>query len=252
MGELDGRVAIITGSSRGIGAAIARRFAAEGAVVVVHGRDIEAVASVKAQIEGEGGSAFAVIADVADSEQVQNMLHSVNDGVGPVDVLVANAGGSPIPPCPLDEITDDGWRVSIDANLTGTFLTIKAFLPDMKRQRRGAIVTVSSAAAHRPTARSPIAYAAAKAGIELLTKSIALEAGPHGIRVNCIAPETILTERNLQQIPEPIQQQLIDSHPIKRLGQPDDIADAAVFLVSDRAGWISGITLDVAGGSVLT
>jgi 3-oxoacyl-[acyl-carrier protein] reductase len=109
---------------------------------------------------------------------------------------------------------------------------------------------MSSAAARRPSARSPIAYGAAKAGIELFTQALALQAGPFGIRANCIAPETILTEGNERRIPPEIRPAVIDSHPIKRLGTPEDVAEAALFLGSDEAGWISGVVLDVAGGSV--
>jgi 3-oxoacyl-[acyl-carrier protein] reductase len=121
----------------------------------------------------------------------------------------------------------------------------------MKQRGQGTIINVSSAAARRPTAQSPAAYAAAKAGIELLTKSLALQAGPAGVRVNCIAPETILTQRNQEQIPDNVQEHLRVTHPIQRLGTPDDVAHAALYLASDRASWVSGITLDVAGGSVL-
>jgi 3-oxoacyl-[acyl-carrier protein] reductase len=110
---------------------------------------------------------------------------------------------------------------------------------------------MSSAAARRPTAQSPLAYAAAKAGIEVLTKELAAQAGPDGVRVNCLAPETILTERNQRQIPEAIQDQLRHTHPIQRLGTPDDVAQATLFLATEHSSWISGITLDVAGGSVL-
>jgi 3-oxoacyl-[acyl-carrier protein] reductase len=124
-------------------------------------------------------------------------------------------------------------------------------LPGMKRRGRGVVITMSSAAARRPTERSPLAYAAAKSGIELLTKELALQAGPYGIRVNCLAPETILTERNLRQIPADVQEQLCATHPIRRLGTPEDVAEAAVFLASDHSSWITGITVDVAGGSVL-
>jgi 3-oxoacyl-[acyl-carrier protein] reductase len=114
-----------------------------------------------------------------------------------------------------------------------------------------AIITMSSAAARRPTTLSPIAYAAAKAGIELLTKELAAQAGPSGVRINCLAPETIMTERNQQRIPEAVQERLRQSHPIERLGPPDDVARAALFLASDQSSWISGITVDVAGGAVL-
>ena len=110
---------------------------------------------------------------------------------------------------------------------------------------------MSSAAARRPTAASPVPYAAAKAGIEILTQATALQAGPSGVRVNCLAPETILTERNLRQIPPEVQEQLVGMHPIRRLGTPEDVARAARYLVSDDADWITGVILDVAGGSVL-
>jgi 3-oxoacyl-[acyl-carrier protein] reductase len=249
--ELRDRIALVTGSSRGIGSAIARLFAAEGAAVVVHGRDDEAVAAVRAEIEGSGGRVFSLTADLADYEQVEGMRDSIEQELGPVDTLVANAGGSPIRPGPLEEITEQAWRASVDANLTTTFLTIKAFLPGMKERNRGNIITLSSAAARRPHPGSPIAYAAAKAGIELLTKDLAAQAGPYGVRANCIAPETILTERNQQEIPEEIQDQLRQNHPIRRLGTPEDVARTALFLASVSSAWISGITVDVAGGSVL-
>jgi 3-oxoacyl-[acyl-carrier protein] reductase len=161
---------------------------------------------------------------------------------------VASAGGSFTPPGPLEETSEEGWRASIDGNLTATFLTLKSVLPGMKSRRAGAIITISSVAGHRPHPRSPIPYAAAKAGLEILTRDLAAQVGPFGIRVNCIAPETILTERNRERIPEEQQQALIDLHPIRRLGTPEDIAQAALFLASDQSEWISGIVVDVAGG----
>jgi 3-oxoacyl-[acyl-carrier protein] reductase len=251
MNELEDRVALVTGSSRGIGAAIAKVLAERGAAVIVHGRDTGAVAAVTADIDNAGGRAFEAIADLTEYDQVEGMRDSIEQRFGPVDILVANAGGSPVPPAPLEDITEADWRESVDTNLTATFFTVKAFLPGMKRRQRGNVITVSSAAARRPSAQSPVAYAAAKAAIELFTKEIASQAGPYGIRVNCLAPETILTERNRQQIPDAIQEQLRRAHPIQRLGTPGDVADAALFLASDHSSWISGIVLDVAGGSVL-
>ena len=251
MTDLQGRVALVTGSSRGIGAAIARCFAAEGAAVIVHGRDPQAVAAIQEQIATAGGTVISVLADLTDFTQIQAIRATIENDLGPVEIVVANAGGNPIPPGPVEDITAEAWHASIDANLTATFLTVKAFLPGMKERRRGTIITMSSAAARRPTAGSPIAYAAAKAGIELLTQGIALQAGPFGIRVNCIAPETILTERNRQQIPLPVQDQLRQAHPIQRLGTTEDVAATALFLASERSAWISGVILDVAGGSVL-
>lgn len=121
----------------------------------------------------------------------------------------------------------------------------------MKQRGSGAIVTMSSAAARRPDARSPAAYAAAKAGIELLTQDLAAQVGPYGVRVNCVAPETILTERNQQMIPPDVKAALVETHPIRRLGTVDDVAQAVLFLVTQRSAWVTGIVLDVAGGSVL-
>ncbi len=251
MTDLDGRVALVTGSSRGIGAAIVRLFAERGAAVIVHGRDADAVGTVVADIDNSGGHARPAIADLTRYDQIESMRDSIEQGLGPIDILVANAGGSNVRPGPLEDIAEADWRESVDANLTATFLTIKAFLPGMRQRHQGTIITMSSAAARRPTPQSPLGYAAAKAGIEVLTKELAAQAGPDGVRVNCLAPETILTERNQQQIPEAIQEQLRHAHPIQRLGTPDDVAHAALFLASDHSSWVSGITLDVAGGSVL-
>src|SRR5580700_8006268 len=227
MSALDGQVALVTGSSRGIGAAVADA------------------------IVGDGGKAVPVTGDVTDFGQVEALRQAVEESLGPVGILVANAGGSLTPPALLEEIPEDGWRATIDGNLLATFLTLKSFLPGMKERRRGSIITVSSTAGRRPHPGSPIAYAAAKAGIVLLTQDAAAQAGSFGIRVNCIAPETILTERNLQQIPAGLRTTLADAHPLKRLGPPQDVAAAAAFLASDEAAWITGVVVDVAGGAVM-
>jgi 3-oxoacyl-[acyl-carrier protein] reductase len=248
---LDGRVALVTGSSRGIGAAIAIRFAKAGARVVVHGRDPQAVEAVRGRIVGDGGDAVGILADLTHGDEVERLQAECEAQAGPVDVLVTNAGGSPVPPGPIEDITEEAWRASVDANLTATFLTIRTFLPGMKARGCGCVVTMSSAAARRPHPGSPVAYAAAKAAIELLTKDLAAQAGPSGVRAVCIAPETILTERNQQQIPADVQERLRMTHPIQRLGTPEDVAEAALFLASDAASWISGVVIDVAGGSVL-
>jgi 3-oxoacyl-[acyl-carrier protein] reductase len=250
-GVLTGKVALVTGSSRGIGAAIAKRFAREGASVVVHGRDTAALSAVVGEIEKSGGKAVYATADVTRFAEIERMRGEVEKELGPIDILVANAGGSFTSPGPLEEITEEGWRAGIDGNLTAAFLTIKTFLPGMKQRKAGNIITISSTAARRPSPQSPIPYTAAKAGIQALTRVLAAQAGPYGVRVNCIAPETILTERNEARIPDAQKKTLIDIHPIRRLGTPEDVAGAALFLASEDAGWISGVILDVAGGSVM-
>jgi 3-oxoacyl-[acyl-carrier protein] reductase len=249
---LEDRVALVTGSSRGIGAAIAMEFARSGARVVVHGRDRDALREVEASIQNGGGQAMSVTADITDFDAIEAMRLDIEGHFGPVDILVANAGGNFTPPALLEDIPEDGWRATIDGNLLGTFLTLKSFLPGVKQRRNGAIITISSAAGRRPHSHSPIAYAAAKAGIALLTQDVAAQVGPYGIRANCIAPETILTERNRRLIPAAQQQNLVDLHPLKRLGTPEDVANAAVFLASDGASWITGVVFDVAGGAVMS
>jgi 3-oxoacyl-[acyl-carrier protein] reductase len=171
--------------------------------------------------------------------------------LGPIDILVANAGGSFTMPGPLEQTSEEGWHASLDGNLTATFLTIKSILPGMKERKAGNIITISSVAGHRPHPGAPIPYSAAKAGIVILSKDLAAQVGPYGIRANCIAPETILTERNRQRIPEAQHQALVDIHPIRRLGTPEDVARAALFLASENSAWITGIVLDVAGGAVM-
>lgn len=251
MSLLSGKVALVTGASRGIGAAIARLFAQHGAKVAIHGRDTEALATVRGEIERSGGSAIQVVADVTKFAEIEAMRERIEVELGPIHILVANAGGSFTMPGPLEETTEEGWHASVNGNLTATFLTLKSILPGMKQRKSGAIVAISSAAGRRPHPQSPIPYSAAKAGIQILTQDVAAQVGPYGIRVNCIAPETILTERNRERIPEAQQKAMIEWHPIRRLGTPEDVARAALYLVSDQSMWITGIVMDVAGGAVM-
>src|SRR5262249_50954302 len=176
MGCLVNQVALVTGSSRGIGAAIARCFAEEGAKVAVHGRDVKAVSKVRSDIERNGGTAMDVTADVIRFTDIEEMRQSIERKFGTIDILVANAGGSFTFPGPIEETSEEGWNASIDGNLTATFLTIKSILPGMKQRKAGNIITMSSAAGRRPHPQSPIAYSAAKAGIQILTQDVAAQA----------------------------------------------------------------------------
>jgi 3-oxoacyl-[acyl-carrier protein] reductase len=251
MGTLAGRVAVVTGSSRGIGAAIATTFAQAGASVVLHGRDEKALALVRDRLFEAGGDVMAVTGDITVAGDLDSIRDRILERYGRVDILVANAGSTDSRPAPIEDITEESWRADIDRNLTGTFLTVKCFLPAMKQRRSGTILTLSSAAGRRPSERTIVSYAVAKAGVQLFTQDLAAQVGPFGIRANCIAPETILTETNQQWIPADVQRSLAESHPLRRLGTPGDVAATALFLASDASGWITGIIVDVAGGAIL-
>jgi 3-oxoacyl-[acyl-carrier protein] reductase len=251
MNALKDRVALVTGSSRGIGAAIAIAFAQAGARVAVHGRDESALAAVEARIAGLGGEATSVRGDVTVAADLALIREQILERYGQVDVLVANAGSSDSRPTPIEDITEESWRADVDRNLTSTFLTVKTFLPDMKQRRTGNIITLSSAAGRKPSERTIVAYAAAKAGVQVFTQDLAAQVGPFGIRANCLAPETVLTETNQQWIPADVQRSLAEAHPLRRLGTPEDVARAAVFLASDDSSWITGVIIDIAGGAVL-
>jgi 3-oxoacyl-[acyl-carrier protein] reductase len=251
MSGLKDGVALVTGSSRGIGAAIATTFANAGARVVLHGRDEAALASVRARITDAGGQAISVTGDVTIATDLARMREQILDTYGHPEVLVANAGSTASRPTPIEDITEESWRADIEQNLTSTFLTVKCFLPGMKERRSGNIITLSSAAGRRASAHTLVAYGAAKAGVQIFTQDLAAQVGPYGIRANCLAPETILTETNQRWIPADTQRSLADSHPLRRLGTPEDVARAALFLASDDSSWITGVIVDIAGGAVL-
>jgi 3-oxoacyl-[acyl-carrier protein] reductase len=218
---------------------------------VLHGRDEAALAAVQARITDLGGEAMSVTGDVTVAGDLDRMHDQIIERYGLVDILVANAGSTGSRPAPIEDISEESWRADIDRNLTGTFLTVKRFLPGMKQRRTGNIITVSSAAGRKPSERTIVAYAVAKAGVQLFTQDLAAQVGPSGIRANCIAPETIMTETNRQWIPAELQRSLAEAHPLRRLGTPEDVAAAALFLASDSAGWITGVIVDIAGGAVL-
>lgn len=252
--DLAGKVAVVTGGSRGIGAATCRMLAANGARVVVNGRDQAAVQQTVDELRAAGGEATGIAADVADLDGVEHLRQETERAYGPADVLGAFvAGGGPLPG-PTAQITPEEWDAAIRGNLGVTFLALKCFLPGMVERGRGAVVTMASSAARLAGGQrsgAPTGYAVAKAGVVRLTQEVAKEVAPRGVRVNCVAPSTILTERLAAVIPEDRRAQMTAMHPLGRLGTPEDVAGAVLFLASDCASWITGVTLDVAGGQIM-
>jgi 3-oxoacyl-[acyl-carrier protein] reductase len=247
--DLAGRVAVVTGGSRGIGAQTARALAANGAAVTVVSRDHTSVAAVADEIRERGGRALAIAADCTNEDALRRAALTSLEQLGPADVLATFAGGRGLPVATAEE-TAGHWREVIESDLTATFLTVTAFLPGMLQRGAGTIVTMSSAAA-RQASRSNAAYAAAKAGVIAFTRHLADELGPQGIRINCLAPAAIENERMRAAMTDEQRRQLGDAFPLGRIGQPADVAAAALFLASAASCWITGITLDVAGGKIM-
>lgn len=245
--DLAGKVAFVTGGSRGIGATTSRLLAASGVRVAVSGRDESALAEVVRSIRDVGGTAVACPADCTRSEAIARARDDAERALGPADILAAFAGGGS--PTPFLELTEEAWRETVDANLTATFLTLQAFAAGMAERGRGAIVTMSSSAGRLPGLAAP-SYGAAKAGIVMLTGHLAMELGPKGVRVNCVAPSAIKTER-LARLPEEKLQAIAKGFPLGRIGTPEDVALATLFLVSESASWITGVTIDIAGGRII-
>jgi 3-oxoacyl-[acyl-carrier protein] reductase len=247
--DLAGKVAVVTGGSRGIGAATAAAFAANGAAVATVGRDQQALAAVVASIDSRGGHAVWVAADCTVAREVERMAETVAEQLGPVGIVAAFAGGNGIP-VPTDQESVEHWREVLDDDLTSTFLTVRPFLPQMVEAGGGVVVTMSSAAA-RQAAQSAAAYAAAKAGVIAFTRHLAGEFAHKGIRANCVAPSAIENDRMRTWLSDEQRRDLGHSFPLGRLGQPDDVAAATMFLASDVSSWITGATLDIAGGKIM-
>jgi 3-oxoacyl-[acyl-carrier protein] reductase len=247
--DLDGQIAVVTGGSRGIGAATARALSAHGVAVAVVGRDPAAIAATAESITSAGGTALGVAADCTLAGDVDALRHRVHDHLGPIDILAACAGGDGMP-VPTVAETPAHWRQVIDSDLTSMFLTVAAFLPSMVERRRGVIITMSSAAARQP-ARSSAAYAAAKAGVVAFSRHLANEVAHDGIRVNCLAPSAIENDKMRAWMSADQRAALGAAFPLGRLGQPEDVAAAAVFLASTASSWITGVTLDIAGGKIM-
>lgn len=248
--DLAGKVAVVTGGSRGIGAATCRLLAANKVRVAVSGRDREAIRQVVADIQQRGGTAIGVGADCTRMEELEGLRQQVESELGSTDILVAYAGGFGRYTA-AHTISEDEWHQVIESNLTATFLTVKCFLPGMLERQSGAIVTMASNAARFLDIPLTASYAAAKAGVMMFSRHVAKEVGERGVRVNCVAPATVLTERVHRLMTEQRQQEVAELAPLGRLGKPEDVALATLFLVSDSSSWLTGVTLDIAGGRIM-
>ncbi|MEW2217856.1 SDR family NAD(P)-dependent oxidoreductase [Streptomyces sp. NPDC006990] len=251
--DLAGKVAVVTGGSRGIGAGTGRALAAQGVAVCLVGRDRPALFEVVDGIGKEGGTAIGALADVTDSAALRRVAERVAEELGPVDILAAFSGGrgSPVPAL---ELTEERWRHVLDAGLTATFLTIRAFLPAMVERFSGSVLTMTAASSASSGGSRPgapdLAHGVANAGVTTLTRQLATELGPQGIRVNCLAPSTVRTEKVAATMSKEAQHRTALRHPLRRMAEPADVASAALFLASDAASYLTGITLDVAGGRI--
>lgn len=238
------RVVIVTGGTRGIGAYIAEAFANSGARSVISGRDAEALDSVLTHLRSRGAEAVGVCADLRSYDAAVDLVDTAVAAYGAVDILVNNAGGNFA--LPLAELSPNGWRSQVETNLSCVFHCARACHPVLARNGGGMIVNIGSvggAAAHPE--RAP--YAAAKAGVSALTKTMAWEWARDGIRVNCVAPGAIRTATS-RFADRATEQRTVAHIPLQRLGEPDDIANACLFLCSDAAAYITGVTLRVDGG----
>ncbi|HEV8472619.1 MAG TPA: 3-oxoacyl-ACP reductase family protein [Methylomirabilota bacterium] len=248
MGKLDGRVALVTGASRGIGAAIAAAFGREGASVGVNYHRSEArAAAVVASIEAAGGKALALRADVTDGAAVRTLVERTEAAFGPVDVLVNNAGI--LNAAPLDQMSDAVWDAMMASNLRSVFLCTRTVLPSMLARGRGKIINVTSQLGQKGMPNHTH-YAAAKAGVIGFTRALAREVGPRGVHVNAIAPGPIETEL-IGPITDDFRREKSAIFALRRLGQPDEVAPTAVFLASDDSSYYAGQTLCPNGGDLM-
>ena len=247
MGKLEGKVAIVTGASKGIGASIAKHLAESGAAVVVnYASSKEGADRVVGEIEGKGGRAVAVQADMAKADDVERLFSDAKTAFGRLDIVVNNAGVYEF--MPLEQITEAHFHRQFDVNVLGLILAAKEAVKHFGADG-GSIVNISSVAS---TAAPPNAsvYSATKAAVDAVTRSLAKELGPRRIRVNAINPGMVETEgfRTAGLEESDFRKQVEAQTPLGRIGRPQDIAPAAVFLASEDAGWITGETLHISGG----
>jgi 3-oxoacyl-[acyl-carrier protein] reductase len=243
---LENRTAIVTGASRGIGRAIAKKFSSEGARVAINYNDsFQEADYLLKEIEAGGGTGILVKANVSRSEEVKQMVQVTMSAWGRIDILVNNAGVHYA--VDIFEHTEEMWDETIDVNLKGTYLCSKEVAPIMLNQKKGKIVNVSSnSGMYHPSAMRFAEYVASKAGVNGLTKALALRLGPY-VNVNAICPGAITTDMNSFRDSE-ANKALIDETPLKRLGKVEDVANAALFLASDMSDFITGELMLVTGG----
>jgi 3-oxoacyl-[acyl-carrier protein] reductase len=250
MSTVEKRVAIVTGGGRGIGAETSARLAADGFAVAVLDRDGDKAEEVAGKIGADGGTALAVTADVSSKTDVEAAVRQVADGLGAPTVLVNNAGVTRDKP--FEDITDDDWDVVMNVNLRGPFLMCRAVRPFQREAHYGRIVNVSSIA-YLGT-RNQSNYCAAKAGLLGLTRALSIELGPEGITVNAVAPGYIvsdLTTTAAAQLGvkfENVTKVVAAQTPVRRVGEPEDIANTIAYLVDERSGFVTGQTVVIAGG----
>lgn len=247
--KLQDKISFVTGAGQGIGKAIALTFANEGSCVVVNDIDLDKATAVAEEISASGGKALPLRADVSQSKEVSSMVAETIRSFGRIDVLVNNAGIQTV--SPFLDLSEEAWQRVIDVNLKGTFLCSQMVAREMVKYRKGKIINISSI--HQTTPRYNKAhYDASKAGIMMLTKDMALELSTYRINVNCIAPGAIATPMNKDILDSPERMAEMNSKiPWGRMGQPEEVAKAALFLASDETDYITGATICIDGGSSL-